>query len=154
MPPQKPDHQVAAVPARLDADGRVQICLITSRDTGRWIIPKGWPMQGRRDDEAAAIEAEEEAGLKGSTLRTPIGTYSYWRRTKVDFQNTPVVTYLMRVKRQKKRWKEMHERSLEWFTLMEAADHVLEPELSALLLQVAGNDEACRFIGKGDPITF
>lgn len=111
-------------------------------------------MRGRRDDEAAAIEAEEEAGLKGTMLRTPLGSYSYWRRTKTDFQNTLVVTYLLRVKRQKKRWKEMGERQLGWFQLIEAADHVLEPELSTLLLRIAGNQEACHFLGKGGPLIF
>ena len=28
-------------------DGKVQILLITSRGSGRWIVPKGWPMDGQ-----------------------------------------------------------------------------------------------------------
>jgi 8-oxo-dGTP pyrophosphatase MutT (NUDIX family) len=151
---QRYSHQVAAVPIRLDQDRRAEVCLVTSRGTGRWIIPKGWPMKGRRDDEAAAIEAEEEAGLVGSTLRVPIGSYTYWRRTRVDFRLTRVDAFALRVKRQKKRWREQDQRRIVWLPLLEAADAVLEPELSTLLIGIAGNAKACDFLGRGKGIHF
>ena len=49
-------QQVAVLPWRLKENG-LEILLVSSRDTGRWIIPKGWPMTGRKNSAAAAIEA-------------------------------------------------------------------------------------------------
>ncbi len=147
-------YQIAAVPVRLDEDRRAEIGLVTSRGTGRWIIPKGWPMKGRRDDEAAAVEAEEEAGLVGSTLRATLGSYTYWRRTRIDFKLTRVDAFVLRVKRQKKSWKEQDQRSLIWLPLLEAADRVLEPELSTLLIGLPGNQEACDFLSRGKGLVF
>jgi 8-oxo-dGTP pyrophosphatase MutT (NUDIX family) len=141
-------HQVAALPIRLDDERRVEVCLVTSRTTGRWTIPKGWPMKGLRDDEAAKVEAEEEAGLVGAVLRAPLGSYTYWRRTRSDFRLTRVDVYALRVKRQKKRWKEQSQRTLIWVPLLEAADQVLEPELSSLLVAIPGSRRACAFIGR------
>lgn len=154
MGSQRYSHQVAAVPIRLDDDRRVEVCLVTSRGTGRWIIPKGWPMKGRRDDEAAAVEAEEEAGLVGATFRTPLGSYTYWRRTRIDFRLTRVDTFALRVKRQKKRWKEQGQRGTVWLPLLEAADRVLEPELSTLLISLPGNRKARDFLSRGKPLVF
>ncbi|WP_062015440.1 NUDIX hydrolase [Aureimonas sp. AU4] len=154
MGAQRYSYQIAAVPIRLNDDRRAEVCLVTSRGTGRWIIPKGWPMRGRRDDEAAGREAEEEAGLVGSTLRAALGSYTYWRRTRIDFRLTRVDTFALRVKRQKKRWKEQHQRQTVWLPLLEAADSVLEPELSTLLIGIPGNPKACDFLGRGGRIVF
>ena len=68
--------QVAALPFRYVAPGSLEVLIITSRETGRFIIPKGWPMKGRADPEAAAIEAREEAGVVGKINRKPIGRYT------------------------------------------------------------------------------
>ena len=38
--------QVSALCHRRDASGKTEILLITSRGTGRWILPKGWPIDG------------------------------------------------------------------------------------------------------------
>ena len=73
-------RQVAAVPVRRDADGRIEILLITSSTTQRFIVPKGWPMKGKSGRKAAAVEAREEAGVVGVALKKPIGTYAYWKR--------------------------------------------------------------------------
>ena len=59
-------HQVAALCWRMGQGGAVEILLVTSRDTGRWVIPKGWPMDGKSASAAAAREAWEEAGVKGT----------------------------------------------------------------------------------------
>jgi hypothetical protein len=53
---------------------------MTSRGTGRFIIPKGWPMKNHSDPFAAAREARQEAGLIGEIRRKPIGHYIYWKR--------------------------------------------------------------------------
>ena len=70
--------QVAALPVRLTDDGQLQVLLLTSRGSGRWVIPKGWPMRKRSRAAAAAREAYEEAGLEGTIENeTPIGFYHY-----------------------------------------------------------------------------
>ena len=75
----KPRKQAAALPVRVDDEGRVHVLLITSRETQRFIIPKGWPMKGRKDHQAAAIEAQQEAGIigriqKNRSAATPTGS--------------------------------------------------------------------------------
>lgn len=55
-------QQYGALCFRFGEDGAVEILLITSRDSGRWIIPKGWPMKKKEPHEAAAVEAWQEAG--------------------------------------------------------------------------------------------
>src|SRR5271156_4832943 len=57
--------QYAALPYRVSARARTEIMLITSRETRRWIIPKGWPQKGRAPHRSAAREAFEEAGVVG-----------------------------------------------------------------------------------------
>ncbi len=74
-----PRVQYAALCYRRN-DNALEILLITSRDTGRWVIPKGWPMKGKRAHEVAAREAYEEAGVKGTCQRFPFGHYFYKKR--------------------------------------------------------------------------
>lgn len=147
-------YQVAAIPIRLDERQQVEICLVTSRTTGRWIIPKGWPMNGLADAEAARIEAKEEAGVVGRVFPVSVGSYTYWRRTRVVFRLTRVDVYTLKVKRQKKRWKERDQRRTAWMSLLEAADLVLEPELGTLLTNIPTNVHACAFLGNGQNIRF
>jgi 8-oxo-dGTP pyrophosphatase MutT (NUDIX family) len=73
------DHmQYAALPFRVGADGRPQVLLLTSRETKRWVIPKGWPMHGKKPREVAAQEAFEEAGLVGTLIgKRPVGSFHY-----------------------------------------------------------------------------
>src|SRR5689334_18106679 len=68
--------QVAALPWRKSAD-HVEIMLITSRDTGRWVLPKGWPEEAEALSDAAAREAKEEAGISGAIARIEAGRYFY-----------------------------------------------------------------------------
>lgn len=147
-------HQIAAVPIDLDEQRCAEVCLVTSRSTGRWIIPKGWPMKGLLDAEAAGIEAKEEAGIVGAVFPSPVGSYTYWRRTRVDFRLTRVDVYALRVKRRKKRWKERDQRTVAWVSLLDAADLVLEPELSTLLANLPANAPVCAFLGQGGSIQF
>ena len=75
----KPRQQIAALPFRFD-DGQLRVMLITSRETRRWVIPKGWPMRGLKPHRAAEREAYEEAGLKGHIGKVAVGTYAYEKR--------------------------------------------------------------------------
>ena len=63
--------QYGVIPVREAADGRVEVLLITSRETRRWVVPKGWPIKGLKPHASAAREAFEEAGLIGETARRP-----------------------------------------------------------------------------------
>jgi len=93
--PQARDRQVAALPFRYVA-GSLEVLILTSRETGRFILPKGWPMKGRDDHNAVAIEAREEAGLIGKVRRKPIGKYSYWKRLGDQFRLVKVDVYPFR----------------------------------------------------------
>lgn len=130
MPTRK---QVAALPLRQDKDGALQILLVTSRDTGRWIIPKGWPSKRLKDCKAAAREAREEAGVKGKIFRRAIGSYRYLKRELGTGSLVEVSVFLLRVSKHCKRWPEKQERRRAWFNLEDAASRVSDPELSHLI---------------------
>lgn len=133
-----PKRQVAALPLRLSERDGVEVLLVTSRETQRWIIPKGWPMAGMTEAQAAAREALEEAGLVGRVHRKPIGTYSAWKRVDAAFLQVEVRVFRLDVERQRKVWREKGQRRLCWVPLAAAAELVDEPGLSALLLDMAG----------------
>jgi 8-oxo-dGTP pyrophosphatase MutT (NUDIX family) len=130
-------RQVAALPFRLREDGRAEVLLVTSRDTRRWIIPKGWTMKGRKPCEAAAREAFEEAGVVGRIGKKPIGRYAYFKRREAHFDVCEVDVFLLTVEKQAKTWRERGERRTEWFTLEEAADLVDETGMIAILRDLA-----------------
>jgi 8-oxo-dGTP pyrophosphatase MutT (NUDIX family) len=129
--------QVAALPLMVGDDGIARVLLLTSRETKRWDIPKGWPMRGRKPHEAAAQEALEEAGVTGQAKKKPIGVYEYFKRREAHFDVCKVEVYLLRVEKQLKNWREKGQREAQWFTLDEAADLVEEPGLVALLRDLA-----------------
>lgn len=113
--------QVAALPVRwTDDDPRV--LLVTSRETQRWIIPKGWPMRGRSDARAAAQEAVEEAGVRGRVRSKPIGSYHYLKRRPDGADDCEVAVYLLQVAEELDAFPEMAERQRQWFSLAEAAE--------------------------------
>ena len=126
-------RQVAALPVRNDVQGRLRVMLMTSRETKRLIIPKGWPMQGRKDHRAAAIEAMEEAGLVGRVHRKSIGSYVYWKRLKDHFDLCRVKVYVLEVDRQLPVWREQDERQTGWLLTDDAADLVDDPGLSRII---------------------
>jgi 8-oxo-dGTP pyrophosphatase MutT (NUDIX family) len=66
----------------LNSKFRTEVLLVTSRDTRRWIIPKGWPQKGKAPHRAAAREAFEEAGVVGAVGRRPVGSFAYEKRFK------------------------------------------------------------------------
>ena len=130
----KPSRQIAALPVRRDDRGRLRVLLVTSRDTGRWVLPKGWPIDGLDPWEAAAVEALEEAGAEGAVGMSAIGSYGYGKRMSGG-ATLPcrVELYPMRVKRLHKTWKEVRERERRWFGPSAAAKRVDEPELRDIL---------------------
>lgn len=129
----KPRKQVAALPVARELNGSLRVLLVTSRETRRFIIPKGWPMKGVEDFRAAEIEAREEAGLVGRAHPKPIGSYLAWKRRTTDFRLVKVKVYLLDVQRQLSEWKEQGQREMAWLSAEDAADLIDEPGLAALL---------------------
>lgn len=126
-------RQVAAIPFRLREDGDVDVMLVTSRTTRRFIVPKGWPMKGKSGRKAATIEAREEAGVRGKSLKQPAGTYSYWKRMADGFVRVDVVVFLLEVTEELSDWQEAANRQRAWLPAADAALLIDEPELSTLL---------------------
>lgn len=129
-----PALQVAAL-CRDPVDGKV--LLITSRGTGRWIIPKGWPMEGRSLTGAAAREAWEEAGVEGRIVHDPVGRYRYQKDQDSGFAiDVDVRVFLLYVTATRSDFPEADERERRWFSPQEAAERVAEPGLRALFLSL------------------
>jgi 8-oxo-dGTP pyrophosphatase MutT (NUDIX family) len=128
--------QVAAVAVRRQVSGKLEVLLVTSRETRRWVVPKGWPWPEVPDHEAAAAEAWEEAGVRGRVLADRLGVYTYEKRRDGSHLAVDVVAYLLEVSDEESIWPEMDERQRAWFNLAEAAQAVEEPELKALLLSL------------------
>ena len=122
--------QYAALPYRVRG-GQVWVLLVSSRRTRRWIIPKGWPIEGRKPHEAAAVEAMEEAGVSGVIADQPIGSYRYLKDDE-DLA-VQVLVFPLRVESEAAKFKEQGQRTATWFRLRQAARRVAEPSLRRLI---------------------
>ena len=134
-------RQVAAVPYRASGSGGVEVMLVTSRETKRFIVPKGWPMKGKSGRKAAVIEAMEEAGVVGKALTPPAGSYFYWKRLSNRFVRVKVVVYLLEVTEELADWREQNSRQRAWLSPAEAALLIDEPELSTLVRGLTVSEE-------------
>ncbi len=131
-------RQCAAIPL-LRQDDALLVVLVTSRDTGRWVVPKGWHEAGVSGAEMAAREAFEEAGLVGRVQPTPLGAYRYHKRlASADPLLCEVAVFTMEVAELLETWPEQGQRRRHAFPPAEAAALVAEAELAALLLGLAG----------------
>jgi 8-oxo-dGTP pyrophosphatase MutT (NUDIX family) len=130
----EPRTQYAALPWRTRDDGALEMLLITSRESKRWVIPKGWPMKDKTPEAAAAQEAYEEAGVIGKPGRRSLGVYHYDKRLRSGrLQQVRVMVYPLEVREARDIWPEMTERDRMWSSPAEAASLVAEPELQTLL---------------------
>jgi len=134
-------RQVAAIPFRLDEKGGIEVMLVTSRQTRRFIVPKGWPMKGKSGRKAATIEAREEAGVVGKTLKEPAGTYFYWKRLARSFVRVNVTVFLLAVTEELGDWQEAGTRQRAWLKPADAALLIDEPELATLLKTLQGREK-------------
>lgn len=124
--------QYAALPYRF-RDG-LEILLVSSRETRRWVLPKGWPMKSKKPHSAAAREAMEEAGLVGKIDKKSLGAYHYQKRLKNGATVLcRVQVFPMLVEKQRKSWPEKDQRTTQWFRITEAAEAVAEPELQTVI---------------------
>ena len=129
-----------AQPAMVARTDKGEVLLVTSRGTGRWIIPKGWPMSGRSMAEAALQEAWEEAGVRPQpdAPMLELGRYHYDKMQDSGFGiPVEVRVFVVPVDTLADQWPEQAQRSRRWFPPAQAAAMVAEPELAALLRGVA-----------------
>jgi uncharacterized protein len=126
--------QYGVLPFFLGEGAEPLFLLITSRGTGRWVVPRGGLIAGLSPAESAEREAFEEAGITGVIGAEPAGTYSYvkWRRRRRDLP-AAVTLYPFQVHAQSRRWPERRQRDVRWFTRERAVAAVDEPELKALI---------------------
>lgn len=134
--------QVAALPWRRTKTG-VEVMLITSRDTGRWVLPKGWPEGHEQLFDTAAREAGEEAGVGGPIAHIEIGSYFYGKvLTSGMEQRCEVLVFPLEVDELATAWPEKKERKRKWFSPAEAARLVNEHDLAELITRFARNFRA------------
>jgi 8-oxo-dGTP pyrophosphatase MutT (NUDIX family) len=130
--------QYAALPYRIRGNSGTEVMLVTSRDTRRWIIPKGWPHKGKTPHRSAAREAFEEAGVVGAIRRRSVGSFSYKKLLKSgSVVECKVRVYALAVKRQQKDWPEKKQREVKWLSATAAAKAVKEPMLGKIIRRLA-----------------
>ncbi len=129
--------QAAALCYRL-ARGHPEVLLITSRKAQRWIIPKGWLIDGLSASETAAQEAWEEAGVIGTCVPVKLGQFSM---AKTCAKRGPVLcavdVYPLHVDQVQNQFPEAGQRKRKWCTLQKAASKVNSPDLAAILREFA-----------------
>jgi 8-oxo-dGTP pyrophosphatase MutT (NUDIX family) len=130
--------QYAALPYRLNGNAGPEVMLITSRETHRWIIPKGWPQKGKTPHRCAALEAFEEAGVIGPVNKHSIGSFTYPKRLRNGaVVECEVRVFALEVKRQRKVWPEQREREVRWLSIGAAAKTVRHDELREIIRRLA-----------------
>lgn len=135
-----PRLQVATLPWRLGKKGAIEILLVTSRDTRRWVLPKGWPEGEESLGEAAAREAMEEAGVSGRIATTELGSYFYGKRLTTGLERRcQVLVFPLEVRKVAEKWPEKKRRTRQWFAPTDAASAVQEPDLAELIAEFAQN---------------
>jgi 8-oxo-dGTP pyrophosphatase MutT (NUDIX family) len=131
-------EQLAALCYRIrPPSDEIEVLLVTSRDSGRWIIPKGWPMKGKKPHQAAATEAWEEAGVKGKVQKKPFGHFTYLKELDNGVRLPCIVhVHILEVSSVDDKFRETGQRRREWVTCSEASRRVREPELKGLFLNL------------------
>jgi 8-oxo-dGTP pyrophosphatase MutT (NUDIX family) len=126
--------QVAALCWRVSPKAALEVLVITSLNSKRWILPKGWPEPDLTPAQSAAREAFEEAGVTGKIGARPVGHY-YYLKEKKDGGAVPcsVEVFALQVTKQLDDWPEKGARQLAWLPLDRAAARVAEPALRQVL---------------------
>ena len=130
-------RQIAALPYRSSGptlDAPVSVLLVTSRETKRWVIPKGNLSPGVAPHIGAADEAREEAGVVGAICPVPLGSFRYRKRKGSGASlMADVEVFPLAVNQELDDWPEKAERQRKWFSLASAASAVDEPDLADLI---------------------
>jgi 8-oxo-dGTP pyrophosphatase MutT (NUDIX family) len=117
----------------------LEILVVTTRQSRRWIVPKGWPIKRLTPSKSAAREAFEEAGVRGKISPRPIGAFTYRKTTgqTADDPNYEVKIFPLLVKRQSASWPESEQRVAQWVDPEKAIALIREPELKAIVAKFA-----------------
>lgn len=126
--------QFAALPFRIGPNG-LEVLLLTSRETRRWVIPKGCPIRGLKPKDVAAREALEEAGLVGRIVgKRSVGSYHYTKQLSENQDRLcRVKVFLLSVDRQLDIWPEKQQREWCWMDPQKGAQMVEEGGLAEIL---------------------
>ena len=125
--------QTGALPWRLSKGRKPEVLLVTGRRSGRWMIPKGWPMAGKSLADAAAREAFEEAGISGTVDPTPLGSFRHAKSGFFGTTNVEIVVHSLSVETELVDWPERGERDRQWFPIKKALAAVESDELRLLI---------------------
>jgi 8-oxo-dGTP pyrophosphatase MutT (NUDIX family) len=131
--------QYGALPYRFTPTAALEILLVTTRRSKRWIIPKGWPIKGLRPAKSAAREAFEEAGVRGKIGTKSVGLFNYHKlldEEGIQF-NCEVKVFPLLVKRQSENWPEIEQRLVQWVDPGKAVSMIKDPELKKLVATFA-----------------
>lgn len=126
------NKQVAALPFRIE-DMELSILLITTRGKRRWSVPKGWPMPRKRPHRTAAVEAYEEAGLRGKISRRAVGQFKHRKRKGKRKITCEVQLFPLEVRKQHTRWPERGQRKVIWLPAAKAARRIRQAKLRELI---------------------
>jgi 8-oxo-dGTP pyrophosphatase MutT (NUDIX family) len=131
--------QYGVLPYRFSQHAALEILLVTTRGTRRWIVPKGWPIKGLRPAKSAAREAFEEAGVTGRIGAKLIGSFAYDKlRDEADGTTMcEVKVYPLLVKRQSHVWPESHQRTTQWVEPSRAIAMIKEADLKRIVATFA-----------------
>ena len=136
--------QTGALPWRLTKGNKPEVLLVTGRRSGRWIIPKGWPMLGKSLADAAAREAFEEAGISGQVDPKPLGSFHHARRSFFGTLEVEILVHPLAVEKELSDWPERGERDRRWFPLKTARALVDSAELQGLIAALGKRIKAPR----------
>ncbi|WP_342343865.1 NUDIX hydrolase [Chthonobacter albigriseus] len=133
-------EQVAALPWRRVERG-IHVLLVTTRETGRWIVPRGWPIKGLSAAGAAETEAFEEAGVSGRIGKKPVGSYTYEKRFPKRTAEVTVSVYPLEVTKERTDWPEKGQRETHWVSAQAAALAVSDQGLAEIIRAFAARFE-------------
>ncbi len=128
--------QMGAIPYTV-VQGQVVFLLITSRGSGRWIFPKGEPIEGLEPWDTAAQEALEEAGVEGEVDPRPIGSYRTFKTLAIRRKVIEVEMYPLWVTRQLDDWPEKGLRHRHWAILPETKRLLSDARLAELAVKLS-----------------
>jgi 8-oxo-dGTP pyrophosphatase MutT (NUDIX family) len=113
------------------------VLLVTGRRSGRWMIPKGWPIRGKSLATAAAQEAFEEAGVEGRVDSKPLGTFRHTKQNlPIGVLDVSIVVHPLAVDREHANWPEHGQRERKWFSIKQAAQSVESDELKRIIREL------------------
>ena len=129
--------QYGALPYRRNESAQMEVMLVTSRETRRWIIPKGWPHKGRAPHRSAAREAYEEAGVVGRVRRQSLGSFSYEKHLTTGIVVCKVHVFALEVRRQSRTWPQGTNANSSGYLPGQAAKAVKKPALAKIIRRLA-----------------